>query len=50
MKMLLKILKTFFVFLGVIFFIIIIGLSYLWFADPFDIKKIYPQKTHFSQM
>jgi len=42
MKILLKILNIFFVFLGVVFFIIIIGLSYLWIADPFDIKLIIP--------
>jgi len=42
MKILLKILNIFFVFLGVVFFIIIIGLSYLWIADPFNIKSIIP--------
>ncbi len=47
MKILLKILKIFFVFLGVIFFIIIIGFSYLWIADPFDIKKFISSEDSF---
>ena len=41
MKTFLKILNGFFVFLGVIFFIIIIALTYLWFADPLGIKPMF---------
>ena len=33
-----KILNVFFVTLGVIFFIILCGLAYIWFADPFNIR------------
>ena len=40
MKIFLKILNRFFVFLGVIFFVIIIALSYLWVKDPFGIKDL----------
>ena len=42
MKMLLKILNIFFIFLGVIFFILIMGVSYLWIADPFNLKQVIP--------
>lgn len=38
MKIVLKILNYFFVFLGVIFFIILIGLAYIFFADPFGVR------------
>ncbi|HZJ42088.1 MAG TPA: hypothetical protein VFD51_03750 [Patescibacteria group bacterium] len=41
MKIFLKILNVFFVFLGVIFFLIIVALSYLWIADPFNIKPMF---------
>ena len=41
MKIFLKILNGFFVFLGVIFFIILIALSYLWVVDPFNIKPLF---------
>jgi len=41
MKIFLKILNSFFVFLGIIFFIILIALSYLWVADPFNIKPLF---------
>lgn len=43
MKLLIKILKVFFVFLGVAFFIIILGTSYIWIADPFNFKQILPE-------
>lgn len=36
----LKILNRFFVFLGIIFFIIILSGLYLWITDPYDIKPI----------
>jgi hypothetical protein len=35
-----KLLTYFFVTLGVIFFFILIGLAYLWFADPFGIRPV----------
>jgi len=41
MKIFLKILNGFFVFLGVIFFLIIVALGYLWIADPFNIKPMF---------
>ena len=41
MKTFLKILNGFFVFLGVVFFIIILALTYLWFADPLGIKPMF---------
>ncbi|PIS04591.1 MAG: hypothetical protein COT81_05845 [Candidatus Buchananbacteria bacterium CG10_big_fil_rev_8_21_14_0_10_42_9] len=40
MKALLKILNIFFVVLGVIFFILIIGLGYIWVTDPFNLKPM----------
>lgn len=40
MKLFLKILNRFFVFLGVIFFIIIIFLAYFWITDPYNIKPL----------
>lgn len=42
MKTLLKILNIFFVFLGIIFFILIIGVSYIWIADPFNLQPLTP--------
>jgi hypothetical protein len=35
-----KFLTIFFVSLGVIFFIILLTLAYLWFADPFEIRPL----------
>jgi hypothetical protein len=35
-----KVLTIFFVSLGVIFFFILIGLAYLWFADSFEIRPL----------
>ena len=35
-----KLLKLFFCTLGVIFFLILCALAYLWFADPFGIRPI----------
>ncbi len=35
-----KILTYFFVVLGVIFFILIVGVAYLWFADPFGVRPL----------
>jgi hypothetical protein len=35
-----KFLTIFFVSLGVIFFIILLALAYLWFADPFEIRPL----------
>ena len=40
MKTFLKIIKGFFIFLGVIFFIILLFVAYLWFFDPLNIKPI----------
>lgn len=40
-----KILTYFFVALGIIFFVILIGLSYLWFADPFEIRPLIKSLT-----
>ncbi|MFH1890485.1 MAG: hypothetical protein ABIJ91_02895 [Candidatus Kuenenbacteria bacterium] len=37
-----KILNIFFVVLGIIFFILIIGIGYIWFADPFNLKPLIP--------
>ena len=42
MKVLLKILNIFFVFLGIIFLILIIGVSYIWIADPFNLRTLLP--------
>ena len=42
MKTLLKILNWIFVTLGVIFLILIIGISYIWIADPFNLKTMIP--------
>lgn len=42
MKVLLKILNIFFVILGIVFLILIIGMSYFWIADPFNLKQIIP--------
>ena len=42
MKVLLKILNIFFVFLGIIFLILIIGFAYIWIADPFNLKPLIP--------
>lgn len=35
-----KILTYFFVTLGVIFFVLICGVAYVWFADPFNIRPL----------
>lgn len=35
-----SILKNFFIVLGVIFFILILGAIYIWLADPFEIKPL----------
>lgn len=40
MDLFLKILNRFFVFLGVIFFIIILLGLYLWITDPYEIKPV----------
>ena len=40
-----KILTYFFCTLGVIFFIILCGLAYLWFADPFEIRPMLDSFT-----
>jgi len=40
MKTFLKIIKGFFMFLGVIFFIILLFVAYLWFFDPLNIKPV----------
>jgi len=40
MRFLLRIINRFFVFLGVIFFILIAGIVYLFIADPFNLKPI----------
>lgn len=42
MKTLIKILKIFFLILGVIFLIFIIGMGYIWIADPFNFKTLLP--------
>jgi hypothetical protein len=49
MKNFLKIVRSFFVFLGIIFFILILGLTYLWIADPFNLKVFIPSDTSFSE-
>lgn len=41
MKIFLKILNRFFVVLGIIFFIIILGMAYLFVADPFNLKPLF---------
>jgi len=43
MKLLLKILNVFFVFLGVIFFILILGVIYFFVFDPFNLKTFIPE-------
>lgn len=40
MRTFLKIIKVFFIFLGVIFFIILLFIAYLWFFDPLNIKPV----------
>ncbi|MDP2692604.1 MAG: hypothetical protein Q8O88_03110 [bacterium] len=40
MKILLKILNRFFVVLGVLFFIILLGILYLFVVDPFNLKPL----------
>lgn len=35
-----KVLKVFFISLGVIFFILIIVAAYIWIADPFNLKPL----------
>ena len=40
MKTFLKIIEGFFMFLGVIFFIILLFIAYLWFFDPLNIKPV----------
>ncbi len=40
-----KILTYFFMTLGVIFFIILCGLAYIWFADPFNIRPLIATLT-----
>ena len=40
--MIVKLLNVFFVFLGVIFFIIILVGGYLWLVDPFGLKSLIP--------
>lgn len=40
MKTFLKILNGFFVFLGVVFFIIILALTYFFWKDPFNLRPI----------
>ena len=42
MKTLLQILNWFFVTLGVIFLILVIIISYIWIADPFNLKPLIP--------
>jgi hypothetical protein len=36
-----RIIQSFFLTLGVIFFVLLLGLAYLWFADPFELKPLY---------
>jgi len=46
MKTLLKILNVLFVILGVIFFILLLVVAYLWIADPFNVKPLlFPAQT-----
>ena len=40
-----KFLHIFFTVLGVIFFIILCGLMYVWFADPFNIRPLIDSLT-----
>jgi hypothetical protein len=42
MKIFLRVLNIFFVTLGVIFFVILIGIMYIWIADPFNIRSFIP--------
>lgn len=35
-----KLLTYFFVILGVVFFVLLLALGYLWFADPFNIRPL----------
>jgi len=35
-----RFIKAFFCFLGFIFFLLLIGLAYLWFVDPFEIRPM----------
>ena len=37
-----KVLKTFLILLGIIFLILIIGIGYIWIADPFNLKTLFP--------
>lgn len=45
MKILVKIIKGFFITLGVIFFFILIALAYLFIADPFNLKPLFKAYT-----
>lgn len=40
-----KILTYFFTTLGVIFFVLLCGLAYVWFADPFNIRPFIEMMT-----
>lgn len=42
MRALLRIINIFFVGLGIIFLILIIGMSYIWITDPFNLKPLIP--------
>lgn len=44
--MLKKLLNYFFVTLGIIFFLILLGLAYLWFADPFGVRPLIATFTN----
>lgn len=35
-----KFITSFFVVLGVVFFVILLALAYLWFADPFELRPL----------
>lgn len=37
----LKIINWFFVTLGVIFFIVLVALAYVWIADPYNLKPLF---------
>ncbi len=50
MKTILKIIRSFFVFLGVIFFILILGAIYIWIADPFNFRALIPSNISFSEV
>lgn len=41
----LTVLKYFFLTLGIIFFLLLLTLGYIWIADPFHIREVLPEDT-----